>query len=218
MNDARQGADQPTPSRRERQAAQTRQEILGAARRLFVEKGYTATTISDIASEADVAVQTIYSSVGSKSELLIRLMEGARQSAEIPQMDAQRDETDDPLEIPRIAARIHRQMMEQSGDVLRLLKEASLVDDDVRLVWHRAMLGSHHGASRAMARLAELGALAPWVDPDRAGDVAFVLNGFSGYIELLELGWTHDEIEEWLVDVLTRQLVDPAVVGGQRAD
>ena len=61
----------PTPvkqSRRDRQAAETRQEILDTAARLFAERGFAATSIKDIAAEAGVAVQTIYSSVGSKGD------------------------------------------------------------------------------------------------------------------------------------------------------
>ncbi|HEX7739487.1 MAG TPA: helix-turn-helix domain-containing protein, partial [Marmoricola sp.] len=54
------------PNRREVAAAATREEVLRAARRLFVEHGYAATTINQVAAEAGVAVQTVYSSVGGK--------------------------------------------------------------------------------------------------------------------------------------------------------
>ena len=56
----------PSLDRRERMAQQTRGEILTAARRLFAQRGYAATSIGDIANEADVAVQTIYARPGSK--------------------------------------------------------------------------------------------------------------------------------------------------------
>ena len=48
----------------------SRREILEAAHRLFVERGYVATSIPAIAAEAGVAVQTIYNTVGAKREVL----------------------------------------------------------------------------------------------------------------------------------------------------
>ena len=43
---------------REEQARRTRQAILDAARRLFAEQGYAATTIAQVAKAAGVAVDT----------------------------------------------------------------------------------------------------------------------------------------------------------------
>jgi len=47
-------------SRRERRKAQTRRQLLDAARALFVKCGYDATRPQDIAREADVAAGTFY--------------------------------------------------------------------------------------------------------------------------------------------------------------
>jgi AcrR family transcriptional regulator len=61
--------------RRERMAQQTRGDILRAARRLFAERGYVATSINDIAEEAGVAIQTIYARLGSKGGMLLALID-----------------------------------------------------------------------------------------------------------------------------------------------
>ena len=61
--------------RRERMAAETRRDILEAARRLFAARGYAATSVGDIAQEAGVAVQTIYSRLGSKRGMLMALVD-----------------------------------------------------------------------------------------------------------------------------------------------
>ena len=60
-------------SRRARQAAETRRDILNAARKLFAQKGYAATSVAEIAAAAGASVQTIYDSVGSKAELVSAL-------------------------------------------------------------------------------------------------------------------------------------------------
>src|SRR5215813_2309798 len=57
-------------TRRTRQAAQTRAEILTAAIELFGEHGWAGTTLAAIAERADVAVETIYSGFRSKKGLL----------------------------------------------------------------------------------------------------------------------------------------------------
>src|SRR6478609_1325116 len=63
--------------RRAEQAAATRGDILKAARELFVGRGYAATTIAEIARSAQVAVDTVYATVGRKPALLREVLETA---------------------------------------------------------------------------------------------------------------------------------------------
>ncbi len=56
---------------RERKKQMRLQRILGAARLLFVEKGFSQTTIQDIAVEADVGLGTLYLYAKSKEDLLV---------------------------------------------------------------------------------------------------------------------------------------------------
>ncbi len=64
-------------SRRKIAAEATQQVIVETAAKLFVEQGYAVTTITQIARESGVAVQTIYNSIGSKRELLSRVLDFA---------------------------------------------------------------------------------------------------------------------------------------------
>jgi AcrR family transcriptional regulator len=61
--------EQP-PGRRERKKAATRQKIADTALRLFLERGYDAVGIRDVAAEADVAVTTLFSHFASKEALV----------------------------------------------------------------------------------------------------------------------------------------------------
>ena len=69
-------------------AAETRREILDAARRLFAEHGYASTSVQQIAAESGVAVQTIYSSVGSKAALVLALNDLIDDEADVAELTA----------------------------------------------------------------------------------------------------------------------------------
>jgi len=60
-----------TPTLRERQKAVTRNELVAAAWKLFVEKGYENVTLAMIAEEAQIHVQTLYRHFKSKVELAL---------------------------------------------------------------------------------------------------------------------------------------------------
>jgi AcrR family transcriptional regulator len=55
---------------RERKRQQTRQELIGAAMRLFEERGYEQTTVAEIASAAGVSTKTFFNYFASKDEVL----------------------------------------------------------------------------------------------------------------------------------------------------
>ncbi|MER7824179.1 TetR family transcriptional regulator [Streptomyces sp. NPDC096097] len=56
--------------RRERKKAATRQKIADSALRLFLERGYEAVGIRDVAADADVAVTTVFAHFASKEALV----------------------------------------------------------------------------------------------------------------------------------------------------
>jgi hypothetical protein len=59
------------PGLRERKKARTRQAISDVATRLFVERGFDAVTVADVAEAADVSVKTVFNHFGSKEELFL---------------------------------------------------------------------------------------------------------------------------------------------------
>src|SRR4051794_22511500 len=63
--------------RRVQQAEQTRTAILGAARRLFADRGWAATGMRDLAAAAEVSVETIYATLGAKPAVFAAALDGA---------------------------------------------------------------------------------------------------------------------------------------------
>src|SRR5438105_4697222 len=62
---------------RQARSAETRQRIVDAARRLIIQNGYRATTVSAVAVAAGVSVDTVYALVGRKPVLVTELVEQA---------------------------------------------------------------------------------------------------------------------------------------------
>src|SRR4051812_14127158 len=62
---------------RRAQARETQRHIADIARALFLERGYGATSIRDIATAAGVAVQTIYNAFDGKPAIVARIADMA---------------------------------------------------------------------------------------------------------------------------------------------
>jgi AcrR family transcriptional regulator len=60
---------------RDRKKQAVRRRIIDVADRLFAERGLDATTMDDVAAQADVSVATVYNYFGSKHALLVAGME-----------------------------------------------------------------------------------------------------------------------------------------------
>src|SRR5690349_18772487 len=64
-------------TRRRAQAEQTRRDIVRAARRQFLERGFAGATLAAVAAEAGVAVETIYRAFDGKAGLFRAVVEDA---------------------------------------------------------------------------------------------------------------------------------------------
>jgi AcrR family transcriptional regulator len=87
------------PGLRERNKQRTREEIARAAHELFVERGYNATTLPDIAEAAGVSTRTIFAYFPSKEDILFDDLE--RMKGALARALADRPEGKDALETVR---------------------------------------------------------------------------------------------------------------------
>lgn len=207
--------------RREQRALQTRTRIVDAARRLFLQRGYLATTIEGIATEAGVAVATVYQAFGTKQAVLSRVLDstivGDTGADPLLARDwvAQAARRRTPAR--RLAAVVQgaAQVAAATSALKQVMRDAAAADPQVRELIRQ----DHERRRRTQRALVELAlgqdaALRPGLTLDRAADAFFLLVSSDGY-ELATgvLGWSQDAWQRWLVATLTHQLLDPRATG-----
>jgi AcrR family transcriptional regulator len=64
----------PPPAPRTPKSARTRQLLLDAAAELFIERGYGAASLRDIAAAADLTIGAVYGHFRSKGQLLVEVI------------------------------------------------------------------------------------------------------------------------------------------------
>jgi AcrR family transcriptional regulator len=97
--------------RRQEQARETRRRILRAASDLFVERGYGHTKITDIATLAGVAVETVYAGFKNKPTLLHRAWDVTVGGDDQDVPVHERPELLTVLDEPDLAVRLRRHAM-----------------------------------------------------------------------------------------------------------
>ena len=194
--------------RREQMAHQTRRDILAAARRLFAERGYTATSINDIAAEAGVAVQTIYARLGSKRGMVLALIDLIDEEAGVNQLVPGVMNASTSHEALRAGIGISRAVQERCGDVIEALFTAAGAEPDLAEAVAEGQRRHREGARLVVGRIRELGGLREDVPPAHAQAVFSLSTTHEAWRELTEgfhLGW--DTAEAQLADALTRSLL-----------
>jgi AcrR family transcriptional regulator len=178
-----------------------------AARSLFAERGYGRVSMADIASQAGVSVKTIYSSVGAKADLLTELNQLINEAGMVGPINEEIAQSDDPVEILRLAARLRRRLMEEAWDIVLMAAHAAVADDDAKAAYEASQQGSFEGAKRIVDRLLTVGATLS-MERDQAVDTLHTLMHWRLYIRLVaERGWTPDQFEQWQGDVLIGALL-----------
>ena len=199
-------------SRRAIQAADTRALIVSVAGRLFAEQGYVATTVEAIASEAGVALQTVYNSVGNKAALLSAVLDAAASGPHSPSnvLELMRQRTADAPDFEAVIAvladwfvEVHR----RTGPVVGVIAQAAAVDHAVeKLQTARAMQRLERYAESAAALRSRGGLRSGMSDADAAAAI-WSLGHPQTYRALVgEAGWTVRAYRDWLKRSLSAAL------------
>jgi AcrR family transcriptional regulator len=202
-----------SPRRRE-QAAATRREILESAQRLFQRQGYTATTMSAIATEAGVALKTVYLAFETKSGVLRALwhllLRGDEENVPVGERPWYRDvvEEADPERQLRLTARNSRIVKERAGALLGVIRSAAPSDPDIATLWGRIQSDFYENQRLIVEALHNHRALRRGLDVTRAADLLWALNHPDlWHLLVTERGWTPEQWEDWFAETARCQLL-----------
>ncbi len=198
----------PRLTHRQRQALQTRQLIVQAATERFLQDGYGSATMEAIAAQAGVAVSTVYSAFTSKRGLLQAIRENWHQDSEQRELYQQASTKPDLAERLKLAAHATRRQWETGGQMIRVYTTAAAVDLEAAAELQEAMGGRRAALGQTIRRWAQEFGL----DPEEAAASFLALTRAEVYQELVgEWGWTPQQYERWLADVLQSQFQHASV-------
>jgi Bacterial regulatory proteins, tetR family len=194
---------------RAEQAATTRRLVLDAASRLFVERGYTATSIDAIAQTAGVGRSTVFAASEGKPWLLKTAYDRAIVGDDEPLPLLQRPqarmlfEMTDPAEIVASYARILATAMPRVSAIYEVVRHAAGCDPEVGQLWKEIGKERLTGAERIAALLDDRDGLREGLSLDHARDIIWIYNDPALHYALVHArGWNQDHYLDWLTDNL----------------
>jgi AcrR family transcriptional regulator len=200
------------PTRRARARA-TRLRIVKAAYTLFCQRGYAGTTMADVAKAAEVAVQTVYFTFHTKSDLLSRAYDLAVLGEDEPLPPQQQPWYGEMTAEPDVTRAIRR-FVEGAGAILTratpldtVVRASAASDPDTARVRALHERWRAEGYRAALEILSLKSVLREGITLERATDLLLLYAGADVYRVLVEdFGWTHDAWVDWTVATVAEQV------------
>ena len=199
--------------RRQQAAAATREAIIEAAQELFACQGYARTTVAQVAEAAQVAANTVYTSVGGKPQLLAAITESGTGDPDVAETLTAVARATNPAEVIRLTAAGTRRVNQRRTKAVAVLLDSALADPAAAEMLRLTVRYYRDTLATLARRLEDLGAVEP-PDLNRAADVFWYLFGWTSWRTLItDLGWSWDEAEQWLAQQGIDALLMPARPG-----
>lgn len=180
--------------------------IAAAAKALFLERGYTGTTIEAIAERADVAVSTVYAVFGSKRGILRAIRSAWHERSHIREVVYSNPGEAGPEERLEKLAQATRQQWETGSEVITIYNGAAAADSEASAELSEALEGRRKGME-TFANNLELH-LRPGLDTAHATAILLALCLPEVFNELVRnSGWPAEAYQAWLSQALKRELL-----------
>jgi TetR/AcrR family transcriptional regulator, regulator of autoinduction and epiphytic fitness len=200
--------------RRKEQARQTRRQIIEAARKLFIARGYSGATMESIAEEAGVAVETVYASFGNKRGILSILIGVSLVGDDDPTPLLQREgpiavirEKDQNRQIQLFSADM-AEIMGRVAPLFEVMRAAAKTEPDIAEMLHRLLVERAEAMKFFIRGLMSNGPLLDGLTLEAAADTVWVVTSGEVYTLLVtDRGWSVDQYKQWLANALTKLIV-----------
>ncbi|BBZ52079.1 TetR/AcrR family transcriptional regulator [Mycobacterium heidelbergense] len=199
---------------RAQQAAATRQLVLDAATRLFIEHGYAATSIDAIADAAGVGRSTVFAAAGGKPWLLKTAYDRAIVGDDEPVPLRERPqvrrlfELTDPARIVDGYTRILAEGAQRVSAIYQVVASAAGCDPEVHQLWVTLSDERFVGAGQIADLIAKRGGLRRGLSRSAARDIVWVYNDPGLHHALVvSRGWALKRYRDWIADSLRHNLL-----------
>lgn len=187
----------------------TKNRILHSAQTLFELYGYEAVTMKKIACAANVSLSTIYSHFNRKTGLVKALMEEAFPSRHFNIFVEQSIIEKCPKARLRISAKMARRINDAEIHQMDLFRGAAVLAPELKKSKKEREMRRYERQKITVKAMIEENSLSKQLDEKKARDIHWALTGRDLYRMLvIERGWSSDEYEKWLADLLAQTLVE----------
>jgi AcrR family transcriptional regulator len=198
-----------------------RRAVVDAARRLFLDRGYGATTIDAISELSDVPPATVYRLFASKLGILKALIDVSIVGDDDAVAMADRPQVRSLLTAPhpsrQLAGFVHlaAQINERTSAIYRILVSAAASAPDAAALLHELTFQRQEGQGRIARSLSRSRALRPELRQRDAADIIHALMSPEMYgLLVIDRAWPVERYESWLTQTLVDQLLaDPSPLG-----
>ncbi|MEU4606331.1 helix-turn-helix domain-containing protein [Kribbella sp. NPDC023972] len=203
------------PNKRAEKAQETRRRIVQAATDLFVEAGYGATNLQDVADRAGVAVQTIYFVFGNKRALLKELVDVTIAGDTEPVATMDRPWFTEAVAAPTAGEMLtayvpgSSAVLARVAPIMRVLEAAVANDPEVATLWPQDEDMRYVVQRAAADALVAKPDARKGLTADEAADVLYGILSPELYLLFVrDRNWPHGNWVQWATRTLHTQLCD----------
>ena len=200
-------------AQRAERAAATRAAVLGAAHELFTTQGYAATGVADVAASARVNLDTVYTAVGRKPQLMLAVIDMTLAGSDQPVAAEQRDYVKAVLAAEGARAKLTTyadalgRVMPRVAPLFAALGQAALTEPDCAAVRDSIADRRRANMRKLAADLRSTGQLRDDLADDEVADLLWTTNAPEYYALTVARGWSATTYAARLADLWTRLLL-----------
>ena len=196
-------------------ARRTRRAVVSAAAELFVQRGYNAASLREVAEIAGVARPTVAAAFGSKPALLRQVVDEALAGDDEPVPVAERPwfapvwTATDPPAVLDAYAQVCTVIGRRAARIFEVVRHAAGESPEIAELCDTLARNRRLGAAMPVRRITETGTLRPGLGIERAVDHVWVLNDPGHYGALvIDRLWPEHDYRNWLAEQLRAGLLE----------
>ncbi|HEY7176511.1 MAG TPA: helix-turn-helix domain-containing protein [Micromonosporaceae bacterium] len=195
-----------------------RAAVIEAARALFLERGYGATTIEAISTRSDVPPATVYRLFSAKRGILKAILDvsiaGDDEPVPLPERPKIKALIADPDPKNQLAGwvAVAADVNSRTAPVYRILVGAASSDADAAALLDDLNSQRRQGQGQIVRALARSGGLRAGLAERDAVDVVYTLMSPEVYrLLVVDRGWPPESYERWVTQALVDSLLPPSI-------